>query len=435
MNEAFIDYLINQKIILQDHLAILKQEEEATSENLIQIALRMRFIDKEDLIKNYSHYLKIPYFDVSKDIQNLRSIGNLHIGYICYETETSIGIIVEDPKNIIVTDQIKRLLPLQKKIEWFCGNLEKLKLHKEKTSDIVESIIVDAIKAGASDIHFFSKEYTMDVYLRLYGHMKLYKIYHKSASSTLINRLKILAKLDIANTKTSQSGMFIYKENQYPIHCRVSFHPSYFGEKVNIRLLNPYQQSFHLESLGFKEDDLNIIRKTLNNRSGLIILTGETGSGKTTTLYACLNELEKRQLNIMTLEDPVECFLPFATQTQVSSQFNYAQGIRSLLRQDPDVILIGEIRDEEAATMAFRAAMTGHLVLTTLHTQNIHTIKDRLRNLGIDEHLIDSFTLLTVSQSLEPVFHNDCNAKGCKECNDHGILKRSLQYELSRPHF
>ncbi|CAO4842791.1 MAG: hypothetical protein CNLJKLNK_01027 [Holosporales bacterium] len=433
MNDAFIDHLTKELIFSPDHLSILKQEQEASQETLIQVALRLRFINKDDLIKIYANYSKFPYICVAENKHKITHIQeDADCGYIYYETETSIGIVVEDPLNVVVTDKIKKYISKPKQIEWFCGNLDALKNRNQAPpSDLVDIIILDAIEKKASDIHIFSKEHTIEINLRILGQMTRYKMHHKSISSKLINRLKILSNLDIANTKTSQSGMFIYEKNQQSIHCRVSFHPSYFGEKVNIRLLNPYQQAFDLSSLGFKEPDLNLLHHALNHQSGLIILTGETGAGKTTTLYACLNALKNKQLNIMTLEDPIECFLPFATQTQVSSQFNYAQGIRSLLRQDPDVILVGEIRDEETASMAFRAAMTGHLVLTTLHTQSVHTIKDRLRDLGVHEHLIHSFVLLTVNQSLIPVRHDDCNANGCEHCNNTGILKRILAYEIS----
>ncbi|CAO5678703.1 MAG: Type II secretion system protein E [Holosporales bacterium] len=432
MNDAFLEHLINKLIFSTDHLSILKHEQETSQETLIQIALRLRFIDKNELIKLYANYIKFPYVCVAQNRDNITPIQeDIDYAFIYYETPTSIAVVVEDPLNVVVTDKIKKCMSRAKQIEWFCGNLDLLKnTHQEVLSDWVDVMILEAIQKQASDIHIFSKEHTLDIYFRILGQMVLHKMHHKSVSSKLINRLKILSNLDIANTKTSQSGMFIYEKNQQTIHCRVSFHPSYFGEKINIRLLNPYQQTFDLPSLGFEEADLKILHQALNKQSGLIILTGETGAGKTTTLYACLHDLKNKQLNIMTLEDPIECFLPFATQTQVSSQFNYAQGIRSLLRQDPDVILVGEIRDEETASMAFRAAMTGHLVLTTLHTQSVHTVKDRLRDLGVHEHLIQSFVLLIVNQSLIPVYHDDCDSKGCHACKNTGILKRMLSYEI-----
>ncbi len=269
------------------------------------------------------------------------------------------------------------------------------------SDDILVQIFSKGISLNATDIHLTPKENSWHVTYRVLGSLTEPDLYHANQMNSIIVRLKIKCDLDIAQTRQPQSGQLVFDHNHFSFFCRVSTHPTLHGEKIAIRLLHLKGERKSLDTLGYNATDIFRLKK-LYNQQGIFIFSGPTGSGKTTSLYALLDELHHHDLNIMTLEDPIESTLDYACQTQIGRQLNYAEGIKSLLRQDPDVILVGEIRDEETARMAFRAAMTGHLVLTTLHANSNTAIVERLKDFSISQNTIDSFLLGTMIQDLVP---------------------------------
>ncbi|MGE3770630.1 MAG: GspE/PulE family protein [Bdellovibrionales bacterium] len=255
---------------------------------------------------------------------------------------------------------------------------------------LVNMLMLDAVKQHASDIHFEPEEYFIRIRLRIDGVLQQVAALHKDFWSALSHRLKIMAGMNIADKLMPQDGRFTITLSGRVVDFRVSTLPSAHGENISVRVLDQSNALRSLNELGFTSEALAAITTMLKRPEGLLIVTGPTGSGKTTTLYAALNQLANVKRNIMTLEDPIEYQLPLIRQTQIreATGLGFAEGVRSILRQDPDIILVGEVRDSETAQMALRAAMTGHLVLTTLHTRDILGVMPRLHDLGMTPALM-----------------------------------------------
>ena len=275
---------------------------------------------------------------------------------------------------------------------------------------LLEHIIDDATHRDASDIHFQPDERDIAVRFRIDGVLETICVIHPSKWPQMLNRLKVCAHLDIAEARRPQSGHFLKSIHNRDIDIRVSTHPTLYGENVVLRLLNREKRVLSLDELGFPTDVAAELRRITKAPQGLIVLTGPTGAGKTTTLYAMLSTIDTSTRNVMTLEAPIESVLPGVRQTEIRDHhvLTYGDGIRSLLRQDPDVILIGEIRDEETASMALRAVLTGHLVLSTLHTQDVLGVPGRLIDLGLSSVLL--------AGSLQAVIAQRLVRKICQEC-------------------
>jgi type II secretory ATPase GspE/PulE/Tfp pilus assembly ATPase PilB-like protein len=243
---------------------------------------------------------------------------------------------------------------------------------------------------------------------------------HKSKQAALISRIKVLVNLDIAESRLPQDGRTNLKIGKKSLDLRVSTLPTLHGEKAVIRLLNRSHAHLGLEELGMEKDDLNLYKKLISRRNGLILVTGPTGSGKTTTLYATLSVLNSREANITTIEDPVEYQLPGINQIQINPKagLTFARGLRSILRQDPDIIMLGEIRDLETAKVAVQAAMTGHLVFSTLHTNDAPSAVTRLVDMGIERYLVEDAVVGVVAQRL------------VRKISSHGYKGRTGLYEI-----
>lgn len=266
----------------------------------------------------------------------------------------------------------------------------------------LDTLLSSALIAGASDIHLepFCEHY--QVRLRIDGTLTHHAKFSHELTQQLITRLKVLAKIDITQSRLPQDGHFTLTQSQANCDCRLSFCPTIWGEKIVIRLLNSNRHIAQVNELGLTDQQQKTLLNTLNCKQGLILVTGPTGSGKTQTLYTLLNHLKQSQLNIVSIEDPVEIKLNGINQIQVNDaiKLSFAVILRALLRQDPDVIMIGEIRDCETAQLAIRAAHTGHLVLATLHTKNAVEAINRLQNFGISRYEIASTLRLTIAQRL-----------------------------------
>ena len=270
------------------------------------------------------------------------------------------------------------------------------------TPALLDEIIKKAVDLAASDIHLEPREEFLRLRYRVDGMLQDGPPIHKAKQAPLISRIKVLVNLDIAESRLPQDGRTNLKIGKRNIDFRISTIPTLHGEKVVVRLLNRSQTQLGLEELGMEKDQLEVFKKLIARRAGLILVTGPTGSGKTTTLYTTLAVLNSKEVNIMTIEDPVEYQLPGINQIQVNPKagLTFARGLRSILRQDPDIIMVGEIRDLETAKIAIQSALTGHLVFSTLHTNDAPSAITRLVDMGIDRYLVESSVLGVVAQRL-----------------------------------
>lgn len=275
---------------------------------------------------------------------------------------------------------------------------------------LAHSILAEAIKRGASDIHLEPGPEGARVRYRIDGLLREATQVAPRLQASLVSRLKIMAQLDIAERRVPQDGRIQVRYGGRDVDVRVSTMPTLFGEKVVLRLLDAARLLRRVEQLGFGTENLARFRQLIAGRYGLVLITGPTGSGKTTTLYATLTEISAPELNVVTIEDPVEYVLPGITQIQVHPKagLTFARGLRSILRQDPDIIMVGEIRDAETAEIAVRAAVTGHLVFSTLHTGDAAGALTRLIDTGVEPFLVASSVLGVVAQRLVRVICPAC---------------------------
>lgn len=284
---------------------------------------------------------------------------------------------------------------------------------------IIDNLFRFCLQQNASDIHIEPQKNKLNIRLRIDGVLHHYKSLPAHLSLRFLSRLKLLAKLDISETRRPQDGQFSFTtELNDTLDFRVSTLPSLYGEKMVLRLQKnkPTQLEFHL--LGFTAEQQTRLIQQLQQPQGLILVTGPTGSGKSITLYSALSYLNRPDKHILTAEDPIEIEIEGLVQTQVNTAIglDFSQLLRTFLRQDPDIIMLGEIRDEESARMALRAAQTGHLVLSTLHTNDAPSALERLQQLGIQEYEINNALLLVIAQRLVRRSCPDCLGKGCANC-------------------
>lgn len=267
---------------------------------------------------------------------------------------------------------------------------------------IVAVILRNAIEGNASDVHIENTGEKVKVRYRVDGTLHTTIVLPPNVYSGVIARIKILSKLRLDEKRKPQDGSFSANIDNRKIDFRVSTMPSYYGEKIVMRILDSEKGVKPIDQLGLSKMNLSLIKEAINKPYGLILITGPTGSGKSTTLYSMMNELDKEKSNIVSLEDPVEYHMPDINQSQMMPEIGYtfASGLRSILRQDPDIIMVGEIRDKETAQLAIQAALTGHLVLSTLHTNNATGAIPRLVDMGVDPYLIAPTLILSIAQRL-----------------------------------
>ncbi|GAB5405527.1 MAG: GspE/PulE family protein [Aureliella sp.] len=285
---------------------------------------------------------------------------------------------------------------------------------------LVQSILMGAVHAGASDIHLEPHSPQMRVRYRVDGQMQQVMTVPSHSESAVIGRIKVLADLDTAETRRPQDGNLTIEEGNSRASYRVSIIPCVRGEKIVMRVLDESSKTFSFEALGMPEDQVERMRTLLDKPHGMIVMTGPTGSGKTTTMYSMLCSIDSSQRNVSTIEDPVEFRLPGINQVQANSEFGmgFANGLKYLMRQDPDVILVGEIRDHETATTSVQAALTGHLLISTLHTNDAVGTVTRLGDLGLDNFKIAGSLVAAVAQRLL--------RKLCPHCRQPAELNRRL---------
>jgi general secretion pathway protein E len=322
---------------------------------------------------------------------------------------------------------------------------------------LVNKTLQQAITQGASDIHFEGQGGVFLVRFRLDGELHAIKELEKAIQPTILARIKVMAGMDVAESRVPQDGRIQVRLAQKDVDLRVSTVPTLNGEKAVLRILDRSKQVLSLRDLGMEEEDLETFRRAVASPHGIVLVTGPTGSGKTTSLYAALSELVQEARNIMTVEDPVEYHLPGVNQVQVNraAGVTFAGSVRAFLRQDPDIILVGEIRDEETAGSAIQASLTGHLVLSTLHTNDAPTSISRLLEMGVEPFLAASSLTLAMGQRLVRLNCPHCSqeeplasatvsllgyegkqplvqtkGKGCEECLHSGFKGRRGIFEL-----
>ena len=319
------------------------------------------------------------------------------------------------------------------------------------------AMLVDAVHRGATDVHVEPEEKITRVRFRIDGLLQQGENLPRDGTDAVISRIKILANMDIAERRRPQDGRLRIRVDERPVDMRVSIMPSADGENVVLRILDRGAVALRLSDLGINDRVLNLLRKVKERPHGLFLVTGPTGSGKTTTLYSMMAEMDAMHDNIATIEDPIEYRLPLVRQSQVDTAigFGFQEGLRALLRQDPDVILIGEIRDKDTAEMAIKASMTGHLVFSTLHTNTAIGAVPRLVDLGVDPFLVEDSLIGVLAQRLIRTVCNGCaqpaaptqdelvwlegdpgqmrRGRGCPRCRNSGYAGRSALSELFLP--
>ena len=298
--------------------------------------------------------------------------------------------------------------------------------------DIVNAIFIDASNKGASDIHYDPWEDFMKIRIRIDGELIDYAKVPNAYKNNLVTRIKILSGMNITESRLPQDGAIKANIGGEDVDMRVSCLPTNKGEKIVIRILDYSKHVSGIESLGFTDSNLRKVEKAITAPNGIVLVTGATGSGKSTTVYSILNKLNQKDINIITVEDPIEMDIEGVNQVQTNSEIglDFANVLRSILRQDPDIVMIGEIRDTETAKIAVRASITGHLVLSTLHTNDALTTIERLCDMGVERHLLSSSLSAIISQKLARKLCPKCKYKRKATQYEKDLIKRELNYDI-----
>lgn len=289
---------------------------------------------------------------------------------------------------------------------------------------LINALLTEAVKANASDIHIEPYENRLVVRMRVDGVLREVLAPKRGLAPLVVSRVKVMAKLDIAEKRLPQDGRISLRVAGRPVDVRVSTLPSGHGERVVLRLLDKQAGRLHLDQLGMAAEPQRVLDGLIRKPHGIILVTGPTGSGKTTTLYAALSRLNDRSRNIMTVEDPIEYFIDGIGQTQVNTRVDmtFARGLRAILRQDPDVVMVGEVRDLETAEIAVQASLTGHLVLSTLHTNSAVGAVTRLRDMGVEPFLLSSSLTGLLAQRLVRILCKSCRRPAEADDREMGLL-------------
>jgi len=441
--------MVERGIISADQLEIAMKVQREHQENnkrvmLGSILVELGFITESALGEILSESTGVEKFDAKAAVldpnlikQIPKNIASRHKLIPISLAGESVHIAMADVYNVLAIDQVHRYFPKNFKIvpvycpeadilelidhyydyemsiagilrEIETGLTEKKGLSGETegyinpTVRLVDALLIDAIKCGASDIHFEPEGAFLRLRYRIDGQMQQIKSFHSDYWPAIVVRIKILSGMNIAETRNPQDGRITYNVLGREVDFRVAAQPTVYGENIVMRILDKKKSLVTLDKLGFSEHNEKLLKKLLKRPEGIIIMTGPTGSGKTTTLYSVLGYINSIDVNIMTLEDPVEYQLPLIRQSMVreGSGMNFNTGIRSMMRQDPDIIFVGEVRDEDTANMALRAAMTGHQVFTTLHTNDAIGAIPRLIDIGIQPRLLAGSLVCTMAQRL-----------------------------------
>ena len=498
------ELLVQKGIVSSDQIRIALTEQKKNKDHLGKILVRLGFATEAVVLDVLGGAIGQQSIDLTKVVVDSEAIRLIPKDFarryrilpLTYELNRNrLTVAMADTFNVVTIDQINALLggdvdvvPLlateahiEKAIDQFYGfelsvdgivqEIETGEIDYDSIEDdsgeysqpvvrLVNALMADAVKRGASDIHFEPEHGFLRFRYRIDGVLRQIRSLHKKYWSAIAVRLKVMSGMDIAETRAPQDGRISLSLSGRPIDFRVSSIPTVHGENIVLRILDRQKGLVELNQLGLEDDTLDTLRLMVARPEGIILVTGPTGSGKTTTLYSVLSHLNTESVNIMTLEDPVEYPMGQIRQTTINEavRLDFASGVRAILRQDPDIILIGEIRDEETAAMAFRAAMTGHQVFATLHTNNALGAIPRLLDLGIRPDIMAGNIIGIIAQRLVRKLCNQCKeayepgdlekrvlgitdsdvpvliyrANGCLHCDNQGYRGRTSVMELLR---
>ncbi|PYM75660.1 MAG: type IV-A pilus assembly ATPase PilB [Candidatus Rokuibacteriota bacterium] len=508
------DLLVREGLIDNEQLARALQEQKGSNDKLGSILVKLSFVTEENLIAFLSRQygiqsITLSQLDIDPDILKLvpEQIARKYEVLPVKLQGNTLTLAMGDPTNVFALDDVGFMTNLQvipavasqaairqaidrsydskgggiadivSEMEGAAADVELVEGDEEAAASkvdvfelkesadeapvvrLINMILVDAIRRGASDIHLEPYEKVFRVRFRVDGVLHEIMTPPKRLEAALTSRVKIMASLDIAERRLPQDGRIKLRFNQREIDFRVSTLPTIYGEKTVMRILDKDSLQLDLTMLGFDSWSLEQFTKAIHNPYGMILITGPTGSGKTTTLYSAIHTINSPDINIMTAEDPVEYNLRGVNQVQINEEIGrtFASALRAFLRQDPDVILVGETRDLETAQIGIRAALTGHLVLTTLHTNDCPSTVARLLDMGIPPFLVSSSLTLILAQRLGRKVCKDCKqpydadeetlvpyghvpqglgkisfykGKGCATCNFTGMKGRVAIYEV-----
>ena len=462
LNQNLGERLMELGLITQQQLDIVYAQQERTRRPMYEILLQLEYVEEDALIDFFSKELNLEKIDLSESGLNKEVVD-----LIPYELAIKHKVISFEKKDNILHVAIANPLEegMRDYIQFYTGSIVEFHLAtqkqilevieamysqkhtkakelggKNKDADafgadkpsvikLVDLLLLEAVKAHASDIHVESKNETLSLRFRVDGVLHEIAPPSKSLFSAIVSRIKIMANLDIAEKRVPQDGRFHWSNEKHNMDVRVSIIPMVFGENIVLRLLDRSTSILTLEELGFADTNFTRYKEFIKSSFGIILVCGPTGSGKTTSLYASLKAIKSAEKKIVTIEDPAEYHLDFADQIQVNSRvgLTFASGLRSVLRHDPDIIMVGEIRDLETAQIAIQAALTGHLVFSTLHTNDAASAATRLIDMGIEPFLISSCVRGIVAQRLVRVICPDCKIERKVEEN---VLRQALGLSL-----
>lgn len=499
------EILVRQNFMTQAELDQALEEQRKTGRRLGRVIAEKGYANERQIAEAVAHQLNIPFLDLGqyeldvKQVQKLPEVQARRFRAILLEERpNSFLIAMVDPSDVYAYDELIRLLKrdidivvvqeslLMQTIDRSYRQTEQISsLALELQEDLADSpaditslmgvdlgiddapvvkllqtIFEDAVQVRASDVHIEPQDNKLLIRFRIDGVMHFQTQADMKIATALVMRLKIMAGLDISEKRLPQDGRFGFTVKNRAVDMRISTMPTQYGETVVMRLLIQNTAHFQLDKLGMPPDLLARFRKMINRPSGMVLVTGPTGSGKTTTLYSALSELNTPETKVITVEDPVEYRLPGIIQTQVNEkiELDFPKLLRAILRQDPDIVLVGEMRDEETAQTGLRASMTGHLVLSTLHTNDASTAPVRLIDMGVPRFMVAMSLLGVMAQRLvrlvcphcaaehtptesetvwlrqvmkqEGVVANFRHGRGCQHCNRTGYLGRVGLYEF-----
>jgi type II secretory ATPase GspE/PulE/Tfp pilus assembly ATPase PilB-like protein len=497
------ELLVQQGLITTDQLSIALAEQRHNNIPIGRLLVRLGFVTESairDIMARTIGQESIDLAQVVADPEALKLVNQdfarrNRVLPIAYDpTERVLTIATTEIFNVVAMDQLRSMLGAQVEIKTLLaaeaqlgdyidhfygyelsvdgilkeietGEIDYESLQTAGGGDeytqpmvrLVNALLVDAVKRGASDIHFEPEYAFLRIRYRIDGVLETVRSLHKTYMPGITVRLKVVSTMNIAETRAPQDGRLSLTLNGRPIDFRVSTQPTIYGENIVLRVLDREKSIISLDRMQLSKDSLEKINLMLARPEGILIVTGPTGSGKTTTLYSLLAQVNDETVNIMTLEDPVEYPLTLMRQTSVSevARMNFADGIRAIMRQDPDIILVGEVRDKETAEMAFRAAMTGHQVFTTLHTNSALGAFPRLLDIGIQADIMAGNIIGIIAQRLVRVLCPHCKEAyapskeerlllgpagehlsylhrsiGCKQCDNKGFKGRTTVMEI-----
>jgi type IV pilus assembly protein PilB len=430
------DRLLEAGLLSPHQLELALREQKRTGKLLGAVLQQLGFVTEQDIAAFLAQDAQTPMVNVAK-LDVAPEIAALVPYEFCKEAallpcrleDDTLTVVMADPFNVVALDRVEQLTrfkvevlnaPKPDILEKLAalhdreGSLdhtidELMKISGRKGDDntapmirAVEQIIAAAVRKSASDIHFEPDEKSLRIRMRHDGVLQSFLLIPKDLQDAFIARLKVMANLDVSETRLPQDGRFSFTLGRRELNLRVSCLPTNYGESVVLRVLDGGNLLLNLQSLGLRKQDEDALGEAVGRPHGVVLITGPTGSGKTTTLYTALNTVNRLERAVFTLEDPIEYRLPHIRQTQIAEKIGltFSAGLRTLLRQDPDVLLVGETRDRETAQLMVRAALTGHLVFSSLHTNDTFSAIPRLIDLGVEPFLLPSTLRLIIAQRL-----------------------------------